>query len=348
MADRMTSEVNSGKESQIFAVAEPRPDRFRPVRRGRDLPSPIPFPKKEGPPLGKKIKKGLAIARNTGLATVAAGTVGLATQHHVEYQEPLSPQGIVRDIGSIPFMAIEDYNRVIEKIHPKSAPIVPETFNSKNPDKQYVQAGKNATPISESEFISLTKDSIKPLETGKFPDVSIVLPVKLSDGQIVEVQTRWVNGAWNPVDKKPDRLAYGKIIKIAKKGTEIIIPENGKVSASTRNVYGKEYLDSLVEIFQGPDGTIYNLVFTWDQDIRQLKPTEIINKALQDGKNNIDLPTTTSIATTTSDNVELEVSMFAYPVGYPKDKLGIPTNFSLIEKEVDGKSVAVFIPQQKQ
>lgn len=285
--------------------------------------------------LEEKIAKGITVV------TVLTGA-GLAIQHHVKYQEPLSPSGIVRDIRSIPLTLIEDYNFLLRKVHPKPAPIVPEAFDKKA-DAIVIKAGVNAVPISEDEFVSLSKDAIKPLETGKFPEASIISPIKLSEGQSVDVETYWVDGAWNPIDQKSDRLAYGKTFKIAKKGTEIIPSKTGRISISTRSINGQQYLDSLSSSFKGPDDIRYNVAFTWDKDVRQLRPTEIIEQALKDGKNSIDLSATTTIAITDRDDVELNVSMFAYSPEYPK---GLPVPFTLIEKIVDGRSVAVFVPQE--
>lgn len=307
--------------------------------------------KRQVPPTPSKPKKHLSIkakVASTVGALLALGSIGLGIKHHVEYDVPDTAAGIVEDITTLPQeweLSIRQGVDAISNIGRKEMPVSP-TFDNKA-DKQSIQTGINAFPVSQEELQALIKDTIKPLEKDKFPDVAILLPIKLKDNQRVDMSTNWVNQAWNHISQKPDRLAYGKKIIVAQKGTEIIVPvENAQLSISETTVRGREgkYVDSFVIIFNGPDGTRYNLVFASPQDIRQLQPTETIRNVLANGINNLPLPIGAPIAITDSNNVEMQVSLFAYPTGYPENKLGIPSNYSFIEKEQNGKLFVVFKP----
>lgn len=313
----------------------------------------LPRPKTEPAPVSPEPKKhptkkrlGLCF-RLAGALLAMAGAGAPAIKHHLDFEVPNTPAGIIGDIKSIPFELEYTIARwqqdktVSEKLN---KPVL-STFDNKA-DGQIIQAGINAVPISEEELPSLLKDTIKPVEKGKFPEPTIFLPMKLKDGEKVDIRTYWVKNAYNPINpESKDPIAYGKIFTIAKKGTEIIVPvEGAKVSLGTTVVQDKRYVSSYGISFYGPDGTKYSLALMTPEDMRLLKPTDLINNVIAAGNRILDLPTGTPIATTSADNVEMRAVLFAYPPD-TKDKESISCNFNLITKEENGRATIAFLPQ---
>jgi len=303
----------------------------------------------KGPERRKHMNKKALVARVAGALFVAANA-GMGVKHHYDFGVPNTPAGIVSDIKYIPyewlytFEQLKINNAISDELN---RPISPE-FDNRIDDAQLVQAGINTTAISEEEISSLLKDTIGPVIKGEFPKPTILLPFKLTDGEKIDIKTYWTNSfnSLHPGSNAP--IASGKIFTIGQKGTEIIIPvEGAKVYIGTSIVNNKRYLSGYGIFFNGPDGTEYDLGLT-TEDIRLLQPTDLIEKAISDGKNNFDLSVNTSIATTSANNVIVQLTLYAYPPGYPKDKVGLPCNYNLVEKDVNGKTVLAFVPQPTQ
>jgi len=222
--------------------------------------------------------------------------------------------------------------------------IVSPTYDN-NADKQGVQAGINATPVSEQELPALLKDAIKPVEPNKFPKPKILLPFKLTDGETLDIETYFTK-SYNDINPEltGEPLASGKNFMISKKGTEIIVPvEGASVSVGTDIMQNKSYVTSYVIIFDGPDGTKYNLVITTPEDVRQISPSDLIKNAVADNNGAIaDATVGTTIATTSSDNVKVNIRLFAYTANH---KDGLPCNFDLVEKNENGKNTLSFVLQ---
>lgn len=305
------------------------------------IPKPIfpEEPEKQKKGIGKKIKAGLVVL--AGLA-VLEGAGAVATQ--LINNQPMSVETIKTDLAwpwNLGKSAIADISDLFRK---KEAVVVVSPTPDNKTARQTVQAGVNLNPTSIKEAPSLIE--IKPVEKGKFPDVTILLPLKLKAGEKVGIRTNWIRNAFNPVNpESKEDVAYGKIITIAQKGTEIIVPvANAEVGIGTKTVGTETNMSSLSVIFYGPDGTKYSLAIMLNgQDIRRLQPTDLIKKTLSEGKNRLPLPLGTSIATTAVDNLEVEFSLFTYPVGYSES---VPCDFSLAEKEENGKRFIAFIPQK--
>lgn len=305
--------------------------------------------KTKSPEHKKHLSKKVLIARLGGVLLALAGLgAAAATKYHLDFDTPNTPAGIIEDIKGIPTewgYTIEQWKQnksVSEKLN---KPVSPYFDNAV--DTQIVQAGINTTPISKEELPLILKDSIKPVEQGKFPKPTILLPLKLTDGEKVDIETYWTR-SFNPINpESKDPIASGKIFTIAKKGTEIVVPVDGsRVFIGTAIVNDKSYIGSGYGIFfNGPDGTEYQLGITTPEDIRLLQPTDSIRNAILNNENNLNLSVGTTIASTSTDNVKMEISLSAYPPGYPKNRVGIPCNYNLIEKVENGKTVIAFIPQ---
>lgn len=328
-------------------AAPPRPGRRKPQEAPAPsipemprttIPKPI-LPEEQGEPQESWIQK---LIKNRGAQFALAGLAFAGTGYVVYQAVPAIHQSVdslVRGVSDH-WKSLTGQKPIGQELN---KPILP-TYDNKA-DKQTVQAGINAIPVTKEELPALLKDSIKPVEKGKFPDVTILLPLKLGDGERANISTDWVKYAFNPVHpESKEPVAYGKKITIAQKGTEIIVPvENAVVVFGARTIGSKDYVEAFGVTFYGPDGTKYSLALMHSQDLRKLQPTDLIKNALAEGKDRLPLPIGTSIAVTADDNVELEASLFAYPAGYSKS---VPCDFSLVEKEENGKRFLAFIPQK--
>jgi len=297
---------------------------------------------KEKKPKNNVVKKIILIIV---IGVVFFANAGMAVKYHGDFNSPNTPSGWVQDVKGIPtewahiFNILQQKKEVDEKL---KNPILPNYDNGA--DNQIMQAGINATPLLNEELTSLLKGAIKPIEPGKYPDVKILLPFKLKNGDKINVVTDWVKGAYNQINpESTEPVGYGKKLMVANKGTDIIIPmEGAKISIGTVTINGQKYISDYVIIFEGPDGTTYNLVLMPTEDVRNFQPTDLINDALKNNKNNFDIPLGTTIAVTSAANVEMRASMFAYTTKYPK---GIPCNYDFLEKQENGNTVIKFMPQ---
>lgn len=299
-------------------------------------------------PERKPLSKKELYIRLIGALAIIAGTMGMGVKHHFDFDVPTTPAGIWQDIKGIPLeypytIAKWQQNKTVDKEFEK--PVL-STFNNNEVDRQLIQAGVNAIPVSQEELPSLLENSIKPLGEGKFPDVTILLPVMLGVDQKIAVRRDWVDQAWNPITQKPG-LEFGKIITIAQRGTKIIVPvEKAEVSIGTTNVQGKDYVSNFSISFKGPDNTLYGLLFYSPEDIRGLQPTDIIKKALADGKKKISLPIGTPFATTDIDNLVVSASLHTHlAVPLQGGTSDLRSKYSFATREDGGRQVIVFLPK---
>lgn len=343
MGDTMGSPERpiGGKESQIHGATRLKLNRSQiaaetggdvlhpptslPGKRGRRVPA------KEHPgtrtehPLRKRIAPAaIALTLLTGGGAAAYGTL---PAFHEGVNNTLNKIGL--NLGETPVSPIYD----------------------SNVDFQPIQAGINAISISEVGLPPLFENSIKPLEKDKLPDVTILLPVKLSRGQRIDVATNWVDGAWNPIKQKPDRMAYGRKISIGKSGTQIVVPvEKAQVfKIEPRVIEGKTYFAGAILRFYGPDGTKFDLGISSPEDIRQIIPIDILENApTTDSKGNpigdgIVISGGTPIIRTDRDNAEVTFTLFAYSSLYPNRR--VPTLFNLLQTNNGNSATVIYLSQ---
>ena len=290
----------------------------------------------------KKIILGIIIG------AVIFANAWMAVQYHFDFATSNSLSGVLADVKGIPSqwmyqIAYWQQDRAYSK--ELNQPVSPN-YNNSDDSTQIIQAGVNTASISEEELPSLLGDTIPLAVKDEFPKPTILLPFKLTDGEKVEVETYWT-AAYNPItpELSGEPLASGKIFTISKKGTEIIVPtEESKITFGTTTVNNKAYLNGYGIYFNGSDGTEYCLDIQ-TEDMRSLQPTDLIEKAILNNENNLNLPVSTSLATTSADNVKVKIALYAYPPGYPKDKVGLHCNYNLITQEANDKTVVAFMPQ---
>ena len=330
-------------------IATTKPEPFTPETTPIEETSETPERKKPG---HKKLK---LVAELAGILFFVANA-GMGVKYHVDFETPNTPAGIMQDIKGIP----TEWQYTIVKWQNDKANA--EIFNKpvsliydNQVDDQLIQAGVNAASVSRKELPSLLQNSVPPVIKGQFPNPTILLPLRLTDGEKVDIETYWVKGAYNPINpESKDPIAYGKNIRIANKNTEIIVPvENATVLIATTDVNGKAYINELDIKFKGSDDTIYNLAIRSPEDVRGLQFNVIITNALTSGKKSVDVPLNTTIATTSSDNLELTIRMFTgEPVldtnifgANPSSANSLYCNYNLLTKTENGKTVLAFLPQ---
>jgi hypothetical protein len=195
----------------------------------------------------------------------------------------------------------------------KNVELVSTKFDN-NLDKQTIRAGINATPISREELSALLTDTVKPVETGQFPNISIIMPVELSNDQAVEESTLYYSQTFNPVTERVEAsLPTGKRFLIPNKGTKIIVPVDGAeiFLRTSYEVKGQSYFDGIMIQFDGPDGTRYSISICSPDDVRQLLPMDIIKEAKEQkaGVKGIPVPAGTPVLITNMDNTNIQINL---------------------------------------
>jgi hypothetical protein len=294
----------------------------------------------------KKVIKRIILGIIIGAVIIA--NAWMAVQYHFDFATSNSLSGVLADVKGIPSqwmyqIAYWQQNRVYSK--ELNQPVSPN-YNNSDDSAQIIQAGVNTAPISAEELPSLLGDTILPVVKGEFPKPTILLPFKLTPDEKIGIITYWTK-SYNPINPESsgEPLASGKNFTISKKGTEIIVPvEGASISTGTDIIQNKSYVTSYVIIFNGPDGTEYNLVITTSEDVRQLSPTDLIKNAVASNNGTIaDIAAGTTIATTSDDNIKIQIRLFVYPPNNYKD--GLPCGFDLIEKNENGENIIAFVPQ---
>jgi hypothetical protein len=282
------------------------------------------------------------------IGAVIFANAWMAVQYHFDFATSNSLSGVLVDVKGIPSqrtyqIAHWQQNRIYSK--ELNQPVLPN-YNNSDDNAQIIQAGENTAPISEEELPSLLGGTILPIVKGEFPKPTILLPFKLTNGEKVEVETYWTD-SYNPInpDLSGEPLASGKNFIISKKGTEIIVPvEGASISTGTDIIQNKSYVTDIVIIFNGPDGTKYNLVITTPEDARQLSPSDLIKNAVASNNGTIaDIAAGTIIATTSDDSVKVNMWLFVYPP--PDYQTSLTCGFDLVEKNENGENVMAFVPQ---
>ena len=281
------------------------------------------------------------------IAAVVLTNAWMAVQYHSDFATPNTLSGILEDIKGIPsewMYKIEYWQQDRAYSKELNQPVSPN-FDNSNDSVQIVQAGINTATISEEELPALLVDTIPPVVKNEFPKPTILLPFKLTDGEIIDVVTYW-NRAFNPIDSHSNApTAAGKIFTISKKGTQIIVPvEGAKVHIGYIMVNNTKYPAGYSIDFNGPDGTEYFLGIT-TEDTRLLQPTAIMKNAFINDEANVSLSVGSPIAFTSTNNVKIRVTLQAYPPGYSKTTVGLYCNYNLVEKDENGKMVVAFLPQ---
>lgn len=136
------------------------------------------------PPYVPTLSERFRIASIRTILAAAAIGAGLGAQHHVEYSEPLSPEGIAQDIGAIPLTAQQDIDRLARyfgwNIHlePKTPPL-----DNGQIKPQHIKAGPEgnaeaATKEQIQTFVNKTTPLLeKPTNEKAAPIVNILLPL---------------------------------------------------------------------------------------------------------------------------------------------------------------------------
>lgn len=228
----------------------------------------------------------------------------------------------------------------------------PPSFDNKA-DEQVIKAGTNTTFVSTNQLPDLAMGSIKPAIKGQFPDVSVILPVELSDGQDISVSTFKGPGA-NWITKEGDSaLALGKIINIPTKGTKIIIPVEGAEVFKFHDVAEKDGtpdFNGFVLRFSGPDQVQYEMIygtlntrdtvslpalddapFIGDEDgyFSYFEGTTLLSQV-----KGLPIPEGTSVAVTNQKNAIIDVLLITLATNVSNLNVDsgsvVPSNFSLI------------------
>lgn len=136
-------------------------------------------PKTHIPTLNERLR--LAAAGRVLLIASALTSGGLATQHHIEHSEPISPAGITNDIKGIVPTAQKDIDALFNtNLAPKKAV---SAFDNNNLKSQHIAAGpygnaEAATDQQIQDFINKTTPILKKSNPGEAaPVFNILLPL---------------------------------------------------------------------------------------------------------------------------------------------------------------------------
>lgn len=278
-----------------------------------------------------------------------------------KFMRKFVPIGIATTLlGGVGYAAWQ--NDMIPSIHRTID--VPPSFDNKA-DEQIIKVGANTVTVSQDQLPNLMKDSIKPVVKGEYPDISLLLPVKLNSNQSVTESTYYLDVYnWMTGGNKTEHMALGKEFIIPNKGTEIIVPiEDAEIFQLTPRKLNSDlqpFFSGILIRFKGPDKTPYELLITAQ---KSLMPMEILNQAPLIGENGfyvagfnqnpelkgLPLPAGTSIIKTSQDNAHVY-----FALGTSASKIsnlnvdsasGIGFNFDLLTiKDNGNEKIAVIAP----